>query len=151
MNRRNFLKTIGFFTALASFKLSASSLESVNFIHGVASGDPTEDKIILWSRVTSNNKANVQVTYEIYAKNIRQSDFYAFLEIENFIIDTKNNIVVDTSEEKLKAEFLDAKKTLIPINAVIRIDEVAEIGKSKISKSDIKSVSTIPFDFSEKK
>ena len=89
--------------------------------------------------------------YEIYAKNIRQSDFYAFLEIENFIFDTKNNIVVDTSEEKLKAEFLDAKKTLIPINAVIRIDEVAEIGKSKLSKSDIKSVSTIPFDFSEKK
>ena len=65
LNRRNFLKTIGFFTALASFKLSASSLESVNFIHGVASGDPTEDKIILWSRVTSNNKSNVQVTYEI--------------------------------------------------------------------------------------
>ena len=29
--------------------------------------------------------------YEIYAKNIRQSDFYAFLEIENFIFDTKNN------------------------------------------------------------
>jgi len=43
--------------------------------------------------------------YEIYAKNIYQSDFYAFLEIDGYIFDTKNNLVVDTSEEKLKAEF----------------------------------------------
>ena len=42
--------------------------------------------------------------YEIYAKNIYQSDFYAFLEIDGYIFDTKNNLVVDTSEEKLKAE-----------------------------------------------
>ena len=44
--------------------------------------------------------------YEIYAKNIYQSDFYAFLEIDGYIFDTKNNLVVDTSEEKLKAELV---------------------------------------------
>ena len=79
--------------------------------------------------------------YEIFAKNIHQSDFYAFLEIEDYIFfDTKNNIVVDTSEEKLKSEFLGVKKTLLPINSIIRIDEVTELGKSKISKTDVTEI-----------
>ena len=70
--------------------------------------------------------------YEIYAKNVYQSDFYGFIEIEGYIFNSKNNIVIDTSEEKLKSEFSSVKKTLIPINAVLRIDEVNELGTSKI-------------------
>ncbi|MAO98742.1 MAG: DUF1820 family protein [Pseudomonadota bacterium] len=89
--------------------------------------------------------------YEIFAKNIHQSDFYAFLEIEDYIFDTKNNIVVDTSEEKLKSEFLGVKKTLLPINSIIRIDEVTELGKSKISKTDVANLAPLSIDFSKKK
>ena len=74
--------------------------------------------------------------YEIYAKNVYQSDFYGFIEIEGYIFNSKNNIVIDTSEEKLKSEFSSVKKTLIPINTVLRIDEVNELGTSKILKAD---------------
>ena len=84
--------------------------------------------------------------YEIYAKNIYQSDFYAFLEIDGYIFDTKNNLVVDTSEEKLKAEFLNVQKTLLPINSIVRIDVVNEIGKSKISKADSKNLAQFPIN-----
>ena len=41
--------------------------------------------------------------YEIYAKNIYQSDFYAFLEIDGYIFDTKNNVKgTDTPLEAAK-------------------------------------------------
>ncbi|KAJ3356876.1 hypothetical protein GGF32_001369 [Allomyces javanicus] len=35
---------------------------SVQFLHGVASGDPLEDRVILWTKVTPNAKDNVTVS-----------------------------------------------------------------------------------------
>ena len=40
--------------------------------------------------------------YEIFAKNIYQSDMYAFLEVEEFIFGSDDQLVVDPSSEKLK-------------------------------------------------
>ena len=38
----------------------------VNFEHGVASGDPLQDRVILWTRLTPNDSsARLQVTWEI--------------------------------------------------------------------------------------
>ncbi|MCH7390335.1 alkaline phosphatase D family protein [Acinetobacter dispersus] len=38
----------------------------VNFEHGVASGDPLQDRVILWTRLTPNDRsAHLQVTWEI--------------------------------------------------------------------------------------
>lgn len=38
----------------------------VNFEHGVASGDPLQDRVILWTRLTPNDRsARLQVTWEI--------------------------------------------------------------------------------------
>ena len=38
----------------------------VNFEHGVASGDPLQDRVILWTRLTpSESSARLQVTWEI--------------------------------------------------------------------------------------
>ncbi|KXZ72741.1 alkaline phosphatase D family protein [Acinetobacter venetianus] len=43
-----------------------SSTLQVNFEHGVASGDPLQDRIILWTRLTPNEaSARLQVTWEI--------------------------------------------------------------------------------------
>ena len=88
--------------------------------------------------------------YEIYAKNVYQSDFYGFIEIEGYIFNSKNNIVIDTSEEKLKSEFSSVKKTLIPINAVLRIDEVNELGTSKILKANGENVAKFPLHINPK-
>ena len=43
--------------------------------------------------------------YEIYAESIYQSDMYGFIEVEEYIFDQNSQIVLDTSEEKLKNEF----------------------------------------------
>ena len=72
--------------------------------------------------------------YEIFAKNIYQSDMYAFLEVEEFIFGSDDQLVVDPSSEKLKNEFKKVKKSFIPIASIQRIDEVDKHGEAKIKK-----------------
>ena len=74
--------------------------------------------------------------YEVYAEAIYQSDMYGFIEVEEYIFDQKSQIVVDTSEEKLKNEFKGVQRSYIPINCIMRIDEVDKKGTSKITSSD---------------
>ena len=52
--------------------------------------------------------------YEVYAEAIYQSDMYGFIEVEEYIFDQKSQIVVDTSEEKLKNEFKGVQRSYIP-------------------------------------
>ena len=49
---------------------------------------------------------------------------YGFIEVEDYIFDQNSQIVVDPSEEKLKTEFKGVNRSYIPINAILRIDEV---------------------------
>ena len=48
--------------------------------------------------------------YEIFAKQIFQSDMYGFLEVEEFIFTNDDQLVVDPSSEKLKTEFNKVKR-----------------------------------------
>lgn len=84
-------------------------------------------------KITFLNKGKV---YEVFAKQVYQSDLYGFIEIEDFVFDERSQVVVDPSEEKLKAEFSGVKRSFIPIQAVIRIDEVEKSGIGKISSGD---------------
>jgi len=73
--------------------------------------------------------------YEVFAKNIFQSDMYGFIEVENYIFNKDKQLVVDPSSEKLKKEFSDVQRSYIPMNAIIRIDEVEETGEAKIKEN----------------
>ena len=84
-------------------------------------------------KITFLNKGKV---YEVFAKQVYQSDLYGFVEVEDYMFDAKTQMVVDPSEEKLKAEFNAVKRSFIPIQAIIRIDEVEKSGVSKISNGD---------------
>ena len=80
--------------------------------------------------------------FEIFARQIYQSDLYGFIEIEELVFGERSAMLVDPSEEKLKAEFAGVKRSFIPMQAIIRIDEVEKEGVSKISKGD--NVSPFP-------
>ena len=84
-------------------------------------------------KITFLNKGKV---YEVFVKQVYQSDLYGFIEIEDYVFDEKTQVVVDPSEERLKAEFNGVKRSFIPIQAIIRIDEVEKSGVSKISSGD---------------
>ena len=61
MNRRFFIKSLLFFLSSISFKIFPQNKKQVSFDHSVASGDPTNSHIILWTKITANNLIDVEV------------------------------------------------------------------------------------------
>jgi hypothetical protein len=75
---------------------------------------------------------NQSKVYEIYAKEIVQSNLMGFIEVSELEFSSKSSLLVDPSEEKLKSEFASVKRSYIPVYSIIRIDEVASKGSAKI-------------------
>jgi hypothetical protein len=96
-------------------------------------------------RIAFYNQGNV---YELHAREVHQSDMYAFVEIGEIIFGERSSVVVDPSEEKLKSEFAGVTRTYIPLHAIIRIDEVEREGANKIIASDEKPGKVTPFPIS---
>lgn len=74
--------------------------------------------------------------YELYAESVDQSEIFGFIEIDGLIFGETSTLVIDPGEEKLKTEFSGVSRTLVPVNAIIRIDEVEKRGQSKILDLD---------------
>lgn len=62
--------------------------------------------------------------YEIFAKNVLQSNLFGFLEIEDLIFGEKSNVLVDPNEDSIKKEFENTKRLYIPIHSIIRVEEI---------------------------
>jgi hypothetical protein len=75
---------------------------------------------------------NRDEVYEIYAKHVFQGDLYGFVAAEDFVFGENSSIVIDPSEEKLKAEFEGVKRSFIPMHEIMRIDQVERRGAPKI-------------------
>lgn len=88
---------------------------------------------------------NRDQVYEVYAKSVYQGDMYGFVIVEDFVFGEKSTIVVDPSEEKLRAEFEGVKRSFIPVHEVVRIDQVERRGVAKIISSEkvLKSTSSV--------
>jgi hypothetical protein len=84
-------------------------------------------------RITFHNHGKV---YEIYARSVAQSALFGFIEVEKIVFGEKSALLVDPSEEHLKAEFDGVNRTYIPMQAVIRIDEVEKTGQGRITRSE---------------
>lgn len=93
-------------------------------------------------RITFLNKGQV---YEVYVRDVFQSDLWGFIEVENFVFGEKSQMVVDPGEEKLKTEFTGVRRSFIPLQAIIRIDEVEKEGVASISKGD--NITPFPLHF----
>ena len=74
--------------------------------------------------------------YEVFAKQVYQSDMYGFVTIEQLAFSERSSVVVDPGEEKLKTEFNSVKRCFIPMHSIVRIDEVEKQGISKITETD---------------
>lgn len=77
--------------------------------------------------------ANQGKVFEIYARKVGHGSLFGFVEVEELIFGGRSAVVVDPSEEKIKAEFEGVKRTYLPLHSILRIDEVREQGVSKIS------------------
>ena len=100
------------------------------------------------SRLYKISYYNQDKVYELYAKQVYESDLYGFLTIEEIVFGSQSGLVIDPSEEKLKTEFESVKRSFVPMHSVIRIDEVKEQGMCKIKDTKSKgNISSFPSSY----
>lgn len=84
--------------------------------------------------------------YEIHASHVNASNLLGFVEVDGLLFGTSDSgVLVDPSEERLKAEFANVKRTYVPMQAVVRIDEVEKEGINKITAVSEKGENVTPF------
>ena len=93
-------------------------------------------------RITFVNQGKV---YELFARDVHQSNLLGFIEIEKLEFGEKTSVVVDPSEETLKSEFDGVTRTYVPMHSVLRIDEVAKRGQAKITELGDDAGKVTPF------
>jgi hypothetical protein len=82
--------------------------------------------------------------YEIYARAVAQGALFGFIEVERLVFGERTTVVLDPSEERIKAEFDGVRRTYLPLHSVLRIDEVEKEGVSKISKAEGSNIAQFP-------
>lgn len=80
----------------------------------------------------------------MHAERVSQGELYGFIEIADLLFDEHTSLVIDPAEEKLKAEFGGTRRIMLPMHAIIRIDEVEKRGQNMIF--DVEDTSNVmPF------
>lgn len=80
-------------------------------------------------KVTFLNHGKV---YELYARQVTSSTLWGFVEVADLQFDVRDGVLVDPTEERLRDEFGDTRALHLPMQAVVRIEEVQRKGKSAI-------------------
>lgn len=93
-------------------------------------------------RVSFINQGQV---YEIYARSVSHGSMLGFVEIAELVFGEKSSLVVDPAEERLQSEFAGVERTYVPVQHVIRIDQVAKRGNAKIRPVDGDASKITPF------
>ena len=70
--------------------------------------------------------------YELYARGVTTSGLWGFVEVSGLVFDTTDGLVVDPTEEKMRQEFEHASVLHLPIQSVLRVEEVKKRGQCLI-------------------
>jgi hypothetical protein len=92
-------------------------------------------------RVVFLNQGEV---FEVYVKQLYQSEIWGFLEVEEFVFGDTSRVIVDPGEERLRTQFSGVVRSYIPIQAILRIDEVEREGVAKIIEFKGEKVTQFP-------
>jgi len=82
--------------------------------------------------------------YELYARKISHGSLFGFVEIEELVFGERSSVVVDPGEERLKAEFKGVSRSYLPLQSIVRIDEVRKQGVAKILPLEGTNVAQFP-------
>ncbi|MGA8278489.1 MAG: DUF1820 family protein [Rhodanobacteraceae bacterium] len=68
-------------------------------------------------------------TYEVYARHVASSPLWGFTEVGDLIFDAPGEgRVIDPTEERLREEFRNTRVLHLPMQAIVRIEEVEKRG-----------------------
>jgi hypothetical protein len=75
-------------------------------------------------------------TLEIYARQIASSELWGFTEVGELVFEQNDGVGVDPTEEKLREEFKNTKVLHLPIQCIVRVEEVEKRGPLSIRDAE---------------
>jgi len=70
--------------------------------------------------------------YELYARKVSAGALWGFTEVAELVFDVHDGVVIDPTEERLRDEFGDTRVLHLPMQSIVRIEEVEKKGQSAI-------------------
>ncbi|MET0289261.1 MAG: DUF1820 family protein [Pseudoxanthomonas sp.] len=71
--------------------------------------------------------------YELYARSVASSNaLWGFTEVGELVFGVHDGLVVDPTEERLREEFGNTRVLHLPMQSIVRIEEVEKKGQSAI-------------------
>jgi hypothetical protein len=70
--------------------------------------------------------------YELFCESVGSSGLWGFIEVADLVFETGEGLVVDPTEEKMRQEFSGARVLHLPIQSIVRVEEVEKRGKCLI-------------------
>lgn len=92
-------------------------------------------------KVTFHNHGKI---YELYARRVNSGGLWGFVEVADLVFDLHEGLLVDTAEERLREEFAGTRVLHLPMQSIVRIEEVEKKGQSAIRDAACEKVVT-PF------
>jgi hypothetical protein len=88
---------------------------------------------------------NAGKIYELYARRVSASSLWGFTEVADLVFDVSEGLVVDPTEERLRDEFADTRVLHLPMQSVVRVEEVDRKGKLNIRDAGTGEKVVTPF------
>jgi hypothetical protein len=70
--------------------------------------------------------------YELFSEGVTSSGLWGFIEVSDLVFESGDGLVVDPTEEKMRDEFENARVLHLPIQSVLRVEEVDKRGQCLI-------------------
>lgn len=80
-------------------------------------------------KVTFLNHGRV---YELFARHVSASSLWGFTEVGELVFDINDGVVIDPTEERLRDEFGNTRVLHLPMQSIVRVEEVEKKGQSAI-------------------
>ncbi len=93
-------------------------------------------------KVTFLNAGRV---YELYARRVASGALWGFTEVADLVFDVHEGVVVDPTEERLREEFGQTRVLHLPMQSIVRIEEVERKGTSAIRDAATGETVVTPF------
>ena len=70
--------------------------------------------------------------YELYARHVASGNLWGFTEVSELVFDVNDGVLIDPTEERLRDEFGDTRVLHLPMQSIVRIEEVEKKRQSAI-------------------
>ena len=88
---------------------------------------------------------NIGKVYELYARNVVSGALWGFTEVGELVFDVHDGVLIDPTEERLRDEFGNTRVLHLPMQSIVRIEEVERKGPSAIRDATTGEKVVTPF------